>query len=118
VQHLAVVEPADRLQTHVRVRGHLHPGLLGDVVGAVVIHEGPGSDHAASEVGQQAADLRGLTELHTSRSEEFTYGFGDDEAAASADGECGLAIEITHGAQPIPVRTRSTGPHAEILVEC
>lgn len=104
VQDLAVVEPADRLQSHVRVGRHLHAGLVGDVVGAVVIDEGPRADHAAPEVGQQPAYFRGLAELDVSGAEEFAHRFGDDEATAAADGERRLTIKIAHGAQPNPVR--------------
>lgn len=118
VQDLPVVQPADRLKAHVGVRRHLHAGLVGDVVGAVVIHECPGADHAAPQVGQQSAHLGGFAELDAARGEEFTYRFGHDEAASSADGDTGLAIEIAHGAQPIPVQSWNACPHAEILVEC
>lgn len=41
VQDLAVVEPADRLESHVRMGRHLHAGLVGDVVGAVVVDRCP-----------------------------------------------------------------------------
>ena len=85
-----------------RVRRHLHAGLVGDVVGAVVIDEAPGADHAAAQVGQQAADLGGLAELDAARAEEFTYGFGDDEAAAAAQSGNRLAIKIAHGANLAP----------------
>lgn len=63
-------------------------------------------------------DLGGLAELDVARGEKLTYRLGDDETPPSADGECGLAIEIAHGAQPIPVRARVVDTHAKILVEC
>lgn len=100
------------------VRRDLHSGLVGDVVGSVVVDEGPGTHHAAAEVGQQAADLGALAELDAPGGEKLTDGLGDDEAAPSADGGRGLAIEIAHSSQPIPVGTWSTGSHARILVEC
>lgn len=52
VQHLALVQPADRLEPDVRVRRHLHPRLVGDVVGAVVVDEAPSSDHTAAQIRQ------------------------------------------------------------------
>ncbi|GHF96632.1 hypothetical protein Shyd_74860 [Streptomyces hydrogenans] len=37
-----------------------------------------------------------------SGAEEFAYGLGDDEAAATAHGELGLAVEIAHrGSTPL-----------------
>ena len=104
VQHLALVQPAHRLQAHVRVRRHLHTRLVGDVVGAVVVDEAPGADHAPAQVRQQPAYLRGLAELDAPRAEEFAHGFRHHEAAAAAQGGNRLAIKIAHDAQPRPVR--------------
>lgn len=109
VQHLALVQPADGLQSHVRVRRYLHAGLVGDVVGPVVIDEAPRADHAAAQVGQQAANFGGLAELDPAGTEEFTHRLGHHETAATAQcGNC-LAIKIAHGAQPNPVEDRPSG---------
>ncbi len=108
VQHLALVEPADGLESHVRVRRDLHTGLVGDVVGPVVIDGTPRADHAAAQVGQQAADFGGLAELDPT-DEEFTHRLGHHETAATAQrGNC-LAIKIAHGPQPRPVGDRPSG---------
>lgn len=102
VQHLALVQPAHRLQAHVGVRRHLHPGLVGDVVRTVVIHEAPRADHTAAQVGQQSADLGGLAELHPARAEEFTDGLRHHETAAAAQGRNRFAIKIAHGDNLVP----------------
>ncbi len=104
VQHLALVEPADGLEPHVGVGRDLHAGLVGDVVGPVVVDEDPGADHPPAQVREQAADLGRFTELDAAGAEEFPYRLGGDEPASAADGRDGLAIEIAHAAQPIPVR--------------
>ena len=51
VLDLAGEQPADRLQAGVRVRGHVHPAGVGDVVGAVVVGEAPGADQRAGRWG-------------------------------------------------------------------
>ncbi|MDQ1050463.1 thiamine biosynthesis protein ThiC [Streptomyces sp. V4I2] len=112
MQYLALVQPADGLQAHVGVRRHLHAGVVGDVVGAVVIDEAPGTDHAAAQVGQQAADLGGLAELDVTRAEEFPDGLGHHEATAAAQGGNRLAIKIAHGAQPSSARADASGQRA------
>ena len=97
MQHLALVQPADGLQAHVRMRRNLHAGLVGDVVGAVVIDEAPGAHHASAQVGQQAADFAGLAELDPAGAEEFTHRLRHHETPAAAQsGNC-LAIKIAHG---------------------
>ena len=55
VLDLAGEQPADGLQAGVRVRGHVHPAGVGDVVGAVVVGEAPGADQRAGALGQRAA---------------------------------------------------------------
>ena len=67
VQDLAIVQPADCLQAHVRVRRNLHPRLPGDVVGPVVIDEAPGPDQAPPQGGQQASHHRVDSPRVTSR---------------------------------------------------
>ncbi len=106
VQHLALVQPADGLQAHVRVRRDPHAGLVDDVVRAVVIDEAPGPDHAAAQIGQQTTDFAGLAELYPTGTEEFTHRFGHHESPATAHRGHGFAIEIAHGAQPSPVAPR------------
>ncbi len=64
VQDLSVVEPADGLEAHVRVRRDLHAGLVRDVVRPVVVDEGPRAHHATAQVGQQPAHLGGLAERY------------------------------------------------------
>ena len=54
VLDLAGEQPADRLQTGVRVGGHDHAARLGDVVRAVVVEEAPGADHGAATARQRA----------------------------------------------------------------
>lgn len=88
-----------------RVRRDLHTGLVGDVVGPVVIDEAPRADHAAAQVGQQAADFGGLAELDPTGTEEFTHRLGHHETAATAQrGNC-LAIKIAHGHNLAPSGT-------------
>lgn len=113
MQYLALVQPAHRLQAHVRMRWHLHAGLVGDVVGAVVVDEAPGADHAPAQVGQQSADLGGLAELDVAGAEKFPYGFRHHEAAAAAGTGYGFAIKVAHAAQPRPGGAfASDGPRA------
>ena len=45
VQHLALDQPAHRLQPGVRVRRDVHAGRVADVVRPVVVDEAPGPDH-------------------------------------------------------------------------
>src|SRR5215217_5493654 len=54
VQHLPRDQPADRLQSGVRVRRNLHPRRAADVIRAIEVDETPGADHAALTVGQRA----------------------------------------------------------------
>jgi hypothetical protein len=60
MQHVARDQPADRLQTGVRVRGDAHPGTSGDVAGSVVIGETPRPDEAALLVGKDAGHDRAV----------------------------------------------------------
>ena len=71
VVHLALEQPADRLQPGVRVRRHLHAGLAGDLVGAVVVDEAPGADHPPAHRRQQAPDDGALAERHGSRRQQL-----------------------------------------------
>jgi hypothetical protein len=96
VQHFAGVEPADGLQAHVRVRRHLHAGLVGDVVGAVVVDEAPCAHHAAAEVGQQAPHDGALAERHDAAGEQLVDRLRRHVLAAAADGRRGLHVKIAH----------------------
>ena len=76
VVHLALEQPRHRLQPGVRVRRHLHPGAGGDVVGPVVVDEGPGPDEPPSQGGQQPADAGALAEQHLLARQQVQRGAG------------------------------------------
>ncbi len=83
MQDLALVQPADGLEAHVRVRRDLHAGFVRDVVGAVVVDEAPGADHPAAEVGQQATHDGALAELDLTAGQQLPDGSAVGFAAAS-----------------------------------
>src|SRR3712207_7799928 len=56
VRSLAREEPADRLQTGVRVRRDVHPAGAGDVVRSVVVGEAPRTDQGTGPLWEGAAD--------------------------------------------------------------
>src|SRR3712207_1236629 len=56
VLDLAREEPADRLQTGVRVRRNVHPAGAGDVVRSVVVGEAPRTDQGTGPLWEGAAD--------------------------------------------------------------
>lgn len=113
VQHLALVQPADGLQAHVRMRRHLHPGLVDDVVGTVVVDEAPAADHPTAEVRQQSADDGALAERYLLAGLDVADRARTAGAAAQAGR--GSEFEVAHGATIGTVRcavragTRSAG---------
>ncbi|GAA2469154.1 hypothetical protein GCM10010273_65720 [Streptomyces lavendulocolor] len=61
-----------------------------------MVDEGPGADHPAAEVGQQAAYLGGLTELYAAGAQQLAHRLRDDESPAAAHGGHGLTIKVAH----------------------
>ncbi len=93
--HLAGPQPAHRLQADVRVRRHLHPRPVRDVVRAVMVDEAPRADQPASEIRQQPPHLRALAERHLPPGEALQHRTGGD-ARRAAVRQTGRPVEVAH----------------------
>nr|WP_246507581.1 hypothetical protein [Actinocrinis puniceicyclus] len=114
VQHLAVVQPADGLKTHVRMRRDLHARSVRDVVGAVVVDEAPGADHPAAQVRQQPPHLRAFAQGDDFAGQQLVYWARGHVLSSSADRGRGAHVEVAHAGHATPgIRghTRDTVPY-------
>jgi hypothetical protein len=101
VVHLAVEQPAHRLQADVRVRGDLHARLAGDLVRTVVVHEAPRADHPPVQARQQASDLRALPQQHGLRAQRVVR--RTRRRVRRTDGDRRVGRHVAHRT---PVRAR------------
>ena len=92
---LAGPQPAHRLQAHVRMRRHLHAGLVEHVVRAVVVDEAPRPDQPPAEVGQQPPHDGALAQRNVLAREPLVHRPGGD-AAGTAVRQTGRPVEIAH----------------------
>ena len=98
VMHLAVEEPAHRLQPEVRMRWHLHSRLVGNVIGSVVVHEAPCADEPTTKIRQKPADDGTLAELHLSTGEQLGGRFRGNAGPSVRSDHAGRPVEIAHSA--------------------
>jgi hypothetical protein len=98
---IAVEQPADGLQTDVRVRRHCHARPISDVIGPVVIDEAPGANQAPAEVRQQPPHYRAATQAHLAALEDLVDGLRGDLCATAGNSELWQAIDIAHVGDPI-----------------
>ena len=102
-------QPGHGLQTGVRVRWHVRATGVGDIIGAVMVHKAPRTDHGAATRG------KGSAHLHGTRSTQRNLPGVDDlealgELVLTAQLFGGIRLHVAHWV-PLP---SSAGPRGQM----
>src|SRR5699024_5814880 len=117
VGHVSLEQPADGLQTGVRVRGDVHTAGGRDVVGTVVVDEAPGADERAPALRQGPLDGH-----RPGPAERYVAG-GDDLHGGAAGlgpvwGAAGLTLDLRRVDLDVAHRLTSFIPASASATAC